>query len=115
MDNSRYERTHYYGSVSFFLADYTPRLDECRFLILKIIEQSIRDYIALYQIESQPEYGDWITAKDFLFDDTYKINWGDQDISLLELCEIVNMDLLYLRKRVQQRFKKRHYHYGPKK
>ena len=53
--------------------DGLPELDECRYLILKIIEQAVRDYISLEDSSAPIDQYFYNTAYRFLFDDRYKI------------------------------------------
>jgi len=104
----RYGKEYSYGSVRFFLSDYTPNIEECRFLILKVLEQSIRDYISLFGSNISSEQALWETAFGFIFDDDYRVLWGDKEMSPEDLIGIVDVDISYLRERVRKQFKERH-------
>ena len=104
----RYNRLHSYGSVTFFLSDYTPNMEECRFLVLKVVEQAVRDYISLFGSNSNSEKTLWDTAKGFIFDDEYRIMWGDKETSTEDLLHYVDIDISYLRERVRKQFKEKY-------
>lgn len=81
--------------------DYPPaEIDEARYLILKIIEQAIRDYISLSKSCAPVERDYYETACEFLFNDEYRINYGDEEKSLKELLEILSIELAWFRERV---------------
>lgn len=77
-----------------------PCLDECRLLILKIIEQSIRDYLSLGQSSIPIEQYYYETACGFLFDDDYYIDYGGIDRNLTDLLDILDIDIQWLREKV---------------
>lgn len=81
-----------------------PELDECKILILKIIEQSIRDYMSLQYSTAPIEQFYYQTAEAFIFDDEYTINYGTQEKTIRDLCDIVSVDIIWLRDKVR-RFK----------
>lgn len=76
-----------------------PELDECRFLIKKVIEQAVRDFAALEDAVSSSEQSDYQTACGFLFDDDYHINWGGQEMSLQDLLDWVDLEAEWVRKK----------------
>ena len=104
----RYNQTYHHGVVSFDLNDYIPDPEECRFLILKIVEQSVRDYLSLFGSDLSNDKHHWETAAGFIFDPEYMIIWGDTDISLEDLLDIVDINISYFRKRIIERFRERH-------
>jgi hypothetical protein len=110
MDNleGRHNREYNYNGVKFFLSDYTPNVEECRFLILKVVEQSVRDYLSLFGSDLNSEVLLWSTAKGFIYDSEHKVLWGDKELSLEDLLNIVDVDVNYLRERVTKQFKERH-------
>ena len=85
-----------------------PYLDECKFLILKVIEQSIRDFVALSHATVPTEQQYFITASGFLFDDDYRIDWGGQDKSLRELTEIIGLEQEWIRDKVLVTYEQKH-------
>ncbi len=109
----RYNHWHHHNDVEFWLPYYSPNIEECRFLILKIVEQSIRDYISLFGSNISSEKALWDTAYGFIFDDEYRIMWGNTEMGTEDLVGIVDVDIHYLRERVRKQFKERHKHNGP--
>jgi hypothetical protein len=79
-----------------------PNLDECRFLILKIIEQAVRDFISLEGSTAPIEQFGYETAVDFLFKDDYEINWGDTTITFCDLLDFLDVDIEWFREKVLQ-------------
>lgn len=78
-----------------------PELDECRFLIKKVIEQAVRDYAALEHAETLSDQQDYESACGFLFDDDYRIEWGGQLMSLQDLLDWVDLDQGWVRRRAR--------------
>lgn len=76
-----------------------PEIDECRFLIKKVIEQAVRDFAALEHAESSSDQQDFQTAYAFLFDDGYRISWGGEEMSLQDLLDWVDLDQEWVRKK----------------
>jgi len=79
-----------------------PEVDECRFLIKKVVEQAVRDYSALEHSTSASEQFDYQTAVGFLFDDSYRVNWGGQEMSLQDLLDWVDLEAEWVRKKAKQ-------------
>ena len=77
-----------------------PHIDECRYLILKIIEQAIRDYVSLAKSSTPVEQKYYETACYFLFDDTYQIDYGGSFKSLRDLLDILDYDTEWFRERI---------------
>lgn len=100
----RYDKTYEYKGIEFYLSDYTPNIEECRLIILKIVEQASRDYLSLYNSKTASLQYTWETAKDFIFSDTYYIKWGYQIVSPSQLLELVDIDIEWLRRKIRQRF-----------
>lgn len=96
----RYGVNHHWGDVSFFLEDFRPHEDECKYLLLKILEQSIRDYVNLDGSESSVEKQYFETARDFLFSDEYVIDFGGSDHNLSSLLDILDIGLEWFREHV---------------
>jgi len=74
--------------------------DETRYLIYKIVEQAIRDYLSLYNAKTLADKFDYQTAVSFLFDDNYTINWADEEKNLEDLLDIINIDISWIRYKV---------------
>lgn len=92
--------------------EYTLNYEECCFLLLKVVEQAIRDY-SLLEYSNLP-YKDfyWQTARDFLFDDDYFLDWGDLKLNLGRICEILNyseksfLDIDWVRRKTKERYER---------
>jgi hypothetical protein len=92
--------------VKFFLEDFTPEPEQCRFLILKVLEQSVRDYCSFANSIILSEQTTWELARDFLFDDDYRFMWGDLEISTEEFLAFVDLDIKWVRQQTLKRFKR---------
>ena len=101
----RYDQWHTYNGINFYLSEYIPDIEECRVLILKVVEQAIRDYITLADQIPKGKRELWETARDFIFDDDYFIFWGDKELNLEELLQNVDLEIEYLRRSATQQFK----------
>lgn len=106
--SDRYDKWHNYGEVYFYLSDYEIDHEQSRYLLLKVIEQAIRDYVALSGSEVSSEQQAWETAKSFLFDDTHRIEWGNINLNLEEILDILNLDLNWVREEVTKKYKEKH-------
>lgn len=103
----RYNRTYTYGDVEFYLSDFMPDRDQCRFLILKILEQAMRDYVSLYASEVPSEQQSWASAEAFLFEDEYYLMWGDLELSATEFLDLVDLDIAWVREQASKKLKDR--------
>ncbi len=105
--SGRYESWHETGTVKFYLSDYVPNTEECRFLLIKIVEQSVRDYTSLADSE-EPELIDICKeARDFIFDDDYYIAWGDLELNLPMILEILDIDVGWFRDKTRKKLSDR--------
>ena len=77
-----------------------PHTDECKHLIYKIIFQAIRDFFNLKHSALLQDQFDYNTACEFLFDDTYTIDYGGTDKSFKDLLDILDMDIVWLREKI---------------
>jgi hypothetical protein len=100
----RYDKEYEYKGVQFYLSDCIPNEEECRIIILKIIEQASRDYLSLYKGKTAALRHNWETARDFIFKDKYLINWGGVIMSPAQLMELVEIDIDWLRRKTNERF-----------
>ena len=66
--------------------------DETRILFLKMIEQSIRDYINLANSTVPIEIQYHQSAKAFLLDETYFIQWGKLDINIENILDYLQIE-----------------------
>ncbi len=87
----------------FDLEDYTPNVEECRYVIFRTIEQAVKDYMNLEDAKSDEEKFNYESAKEFIFDDDYFMQWGDVEIRSTDLMDIVDMDPEWLRDKVNQK------------
>jgi hypothetical protein len=104
MNEIRYNCWHEIGNhdVKFYLSEYTPDIEECRVLFLKIIEQAKRDLVNLVNTTSPSKKEIWEEARQFLFEDDYTIDWDDRELTFTEITEILNLDVDWVRKMVIQ-------------
>lgn len=102
---NRYDKDYTYGRITFHLKDYTPDEEQCRFLILKVLEQAVRDYVSLASSEVPNDKALYETARDFLYDDDYTIWWGDKEMTTEQLMEIVDLDMDWVREQATKKFK----------
>lgn len=104
----RYNRTYQHGTATFELDYYIPDKEECRFLILKVVEQATRDYLSLFGSDLSSDINKWESAAGLIFDPEYRILWGDVDLSLEDLLNIVDIDTNWFREKITRCFKERH-------
>ena len=107
MTENRYDKWHYYGDVRFFLGDYIPNREQYRFLMLKVLEQAIRDYISLHNSDIPNEQVLWEEARGFIYDDKYRTSWGDLVLSTEEFLDILDLDIKWVREQTTKKFKNR--------
>lgn len=99
----RYDIWHQTGDVKFYLSDYTPNLEECNFLLLKVVEQTVRDFISLADT-NEPELAEVCKeARDFIFDDEYYIDWGERQLNLPMILEILGIDIDWFRAKARSK------------
>lgn len=82
--------------------EYIVNLDETRILFLKIIEQSIRDFVNLKKSTVPIEQGYFETAKSFLFDPEHTIDWFVYEITLEEILDYLNIDYLWFMRKLNK-------------
>jgi hypothetical protein len=108
--DDRYSQEHILGEVKFYLDDNTLDYEECCYLLLKVVEQAIRDYCQLEWSNIPYRKWHWETAKDFIFEDDYFIQWGSEELTLGNICEILssseksNIDLDWIRRKSQEKY-----------
>jgi hypothetical protein len=83
-----------------YLVRTLPEEDECRKIILEVIKQAVRDYQNLANTKDTKEKEIFEETIDFLFDDEYYFFWGDKEIKLKDLLEIIGIDLIYFREKI---------------
>lgn len=84
-----------------------PHVDECRHLILKVLEQAVRDFIALEHSKAPIEQFHYETAKKFLFEDQYEIRWGKSYKTCTDLLDILNLEVEWFRNKVHKTKKRK--------
>lgn len=77
-----------------------PFLDEARYLLLKVIEQAIRDYLALGSSASQTDNYYYQSACEFIFEDEYEITYGEERYNLQDLLELLGLEINWVREKV---------------
>lgn len=101
----RYNRWYDLGNVKFYLEQYLPNIQECRFLLTKVIEQAINDYCNLEGSDIPNAEQLWFDARDFLFDEDYWICWGDLELNLEDICDILDLDVEWIRDSTQKKYR----------
>jgi hypothetical protein len=100
--HDRYQVTHYWAERPFKLNIPNLQEDECRFLIMKVVEQAVRDYLALEGSTAPIEQYHYSTAQAFIFDDEYILNYGEQDVSPQDMLGVLDIDIQWFRDRVEK-------------
>lgn len=76
---------------------------------MKVVEQAVKDYTLI----KSPHYSDkyrsrhiknWESARDFIFDDNYLIDWGDQQMNLEDILDIMDIDIDWFRKKTRIKY-----------
>ena len=101
MANDRYKGEQSWGSVTFELRDFVPSVDETRDLLIKVIEQAIRDYIRLHDTKNYVEAEDLFTAEEFLFNDDYFIDFGDEELNCEQILAMLSIEIKWLRDKIR--------------
>lgn len=81
----------------FELSLIAPEIDESKYIILKVFEQAIRDYFSLENAKTPIERRYYETAVDFIFDDCYRVWWGDTEKSPQDLLDVIDLDIEWVR------------------
>lgn len=68
---------------------------------MKVIEQSIRDYINLEKCVVPIEVQHFESARDFLFDDDYKIQYGEREMGLVDILHVLGLEADWFREKVK--------------
>lgn len=105
MEDGRYNKIHSDGKVEFTLSDFNMTEDQSRFLVLKILEQAIRDYCAYQNPKTKSEREACESAHGFLFDDDWRIGIGDWELSPAELLDFVDLDIEWVRKQTLKKLR----------
>ena len=102
----RYNRYHSHNTVTFYLDDFIPDIEECRILMLKVIEQAVRDYQLLGESQFINDKVAFETAKAFIFEDDYYFKWGEMELSTKDFLDILDLDIEWLRDQVNKQQRK---------
>jgi hypothetical protein len=104
----RYNQWYKVGNhdTLFYLADYTPDLEESRCLLLRVIYQAKRDIVNCADATSPAQREVWEEARAFIFDDDYTIDWGGRVATLEDLCGILGLDIWWLREKIKKEIHK---------
>lgn len=74
-----------------------PDEQECKIIILRTINQAIKDYEFYKDKKGEEEEEIFWTAKGFLFEDSYMIFWGDYLVNLRVLCDYADINVDWVR------------------
>lgn len=110
--NDRYDKDYTYGDVKFHLSDFAPDIEECRILMMKVLEQAIRDYISLSNSELPNDRETWESARDFLYDEEYRFKWGDLELSTEEFLDILDLDISWVRDQTTKKLERKELNNG---
>jgi hypothetical protein len=79
-----------------------PKLDECKTLLLHVIKQAVDDYQSFKDKTREDHKEIWLTASGFIFNDDYYIHWGDKEINLEQICDLLSLEVNWVRSRISQ-------------
>ena len=99
----RYNKTYKVGNTEFYLEDYLPNIEECRFILIKIIEQAVRDLVAFKDAEELDLIEIHKEAEDFIFKNDYFILWGNEELNLQMILDILDIDIDWFRDRTRKK------------
>ena len=105
--DDRYEKNYLHGKVEFFLSDYQVLPDQARYLLLKVVEQAVRDYIAFVDGKTPGEIAIWQSARDFIYSDDYRVRWGQLNLNLEEMLDMIDIDISWFREQTTRKFNNR--------
>ena len=103
----RYNKLYKVGNAEFFLSDYIPNIEECKFLLLKVVEQAVRDILAYKGTDDQELIDRAKEAYEFIFDDEYYIAWGDEEFNLQIILDFLDIDLEWFRDKTRTEMENR--------
>ena len=66
----------------------------------------MRDFVALKDSDIPMEQYYYETAEKFLFDDNYTVWWGDEEKTLKDFMEFIDIDIVYFREGIIKKAKK---------
>lgn len=97
------------SDLLFFLSEPELYIDECHILLLKVILCAARDVINSSLLKSKKELTKeiWETARNFLFNPKYYIQWGNEESTLEELLDKSGLETRWVRKKIEDIIKDR--------
>jgi len=101
MEEDRYGKDYFYGKVKFRLEDFMPDDEQCKLIMLKVLEQAVRDFCSTPS--TIPEKTSWEIAKSFIFNDDHYIDWGEEVINLQEMMAILDIEIDWIRRQTMKR------------
>lgn len=72
--------------------------------MLKVLEQTVRDYCSLAKTELANERQIWEEARAFLMDKNYRFQWGEYELALESFLDILNLNTDWVRAQAQKKF-----------
>ncbi len=98
----RYTEVHEWGNTRFTLTYFEPQHDECKFLLMKVVEQAVRDFINLEFSTIPIEKVYYESATGFLFDTDYRIDYGGHEMSFSDVLDCLDMEAIWFREQVSK-------------
>ncbi len=85
--------------------DYDPVLymDDMKTIWCKTIEQAIHEYITYKYSRNESGRTLHFNARDFLFNNSYTIRFGDKDVTLRELLDMLDINIEWFRAGVRKK------------
>ena len=83
-----------------FVNRIAPDIQECKLILLYVIAQAVRDYEIYKKKTSEEDREIYLTDEGFIFDDNYSIDWGDEVLTLNNICDLIDIDIDWLRNQV---------------
>ncbi len=77
-----------------------PQLDECKMLLLHVVKQAVDDYKFFKNKPREDHVEIFTTASGFLFSDTHFIEWGELQLNLEQICNIVELEVGWVREKI---------------
>ena len=81
----------------------TPDEQECRLIILHVINQATKDYENFRGKTTEEEIELFNSAAGFLFNDEYTVDWGEETVTVRKLCDHIGIDIDWLRNNIGKR------------
>lgn len=100
MEEQLVPRIYYLGIKEFELPDVYPDIEQCRLILLKVIHHAIKDYKNYRQAATVSEKRIADSAYSFLFNDLHRISWGNLELNLSDITDILDIDIIWLRENI---------------